>query len=313
MTTLRVRRTARWVAALSLTVTALVGSAAFASSAFASPAGDLATATNTARVSAGLAPLTINAQLSAVAQAWANKLAAAGALSHNPGLRTQVTDWTVLGENVGMAGDVPTVQNAFMHSPEHKANILDPRYTQMGVGSATSIYPSCGCAVLWVVVDFRRPVTVTSAPVAPKAPAPVKTVAKQATAKPAAVTPATVKSPVTQHVATTATVTAPHCHSTHCHGANGDRSCRPGADRRPVCGRVAVTACGVGQSGLDRRPGESDAELRDGLVATAELHEPALLPTASLLVASTSCCVAERECASAACGASSSPSACGAS
>jgi hypothetical protein len=214
MTTLRVRRAARWVAALSLTVTALVGSAAFAGSALASPAGDLATATNTARVSAGLAPLTVNAQLNAVAQAWANKLAAAGALSHNPAVRTQVTDWTVLGENVGMAGDVPTVQTAFMHSPEHKANILDPRYTQMGVGSATSIYPSCGCPVLWVVVDFRRPVTVTTAAVAPKAPAPVKAIAKPATAKPAAVRPAAVKAApkvtvVTQHVATTATVTAP--------------------------------------------------------------------------------------------------------
>ena len=67
-----------------------------------------------------------------------------------------------------MAGDIPTVQAAFMASPEHKANILDPRYTQMGVGSATSIYPSCGCPVLWVVVDFRRPATVTTAPVAPK-------------------------------------------------------------------------------------------------------------------------------------------------
>jgi hypothetical protein len=222
MATLRVRRTARWVAALSLTVTALVGSAAFAGSALASPAGDLATATNTARISAGLPALTENAQLDAVAQAWANKLAAAGVLSHNPALRTQVTSWTVLGENVGMAGDVPTVQSAFMHSPEHKANILDSRYTQMGVGSATSIYPSCGCQVLWVVVDFRRPVTVTTAPVAPKAPAPVKAVAKPATAKPATAKSATVKTAtlntttvkaapkvaaVTQHVAATATVT----------------------------------------------------------------------------------------------------------
>jgi Cysteine-rich secretory protein family len=211
MTTLRVRRTARWIAGLSLTVTALVGSAAFAGSAFASPAGDLATATNTARVSAGLAPLTVNAQLNAVAQAWANKLAAAATLSHNPAVRTQVTDWTVLGENVGMAGDVPTVQNAFMHSPEHKANILDPRFTQMGVGSATSIYPSCGCPVLWVVVDFRRPVTVTTAPIAPKAPAPVKTVAKPATAKPAAVKPAAVNAAPKVVVVTQATtsVTAP--------------------------------------------------------------------------------------------------------
>ncbi len=216
MTTLRVRRTARWVAALSLTVTALVGSAAFAGSALASPAGDLASATNTARVSAGLPALTENAQLDAVAQAWANKLAAAGVLSHNPAIRTQVTNWTVLGENVGMAGDVPTVQNAFMHSPEHKANILDPRYTQMGVGSATSIYPSCGCPVLWVVVDFRRPATVTPAPVAPKAPAPVKAVkpatTRPATTKPAALKPAATKAApkvaaVTQKVAAAATVT----------------------------------------------------------------------------------------------------------
>ena len=211
MTTLRVRRTARWVAALSLTVTALVGSAAFASSAFASPAGDLAAATNAARSSAGLAPLAINAQLSSVAQAWANKLAAAGALSHNPGLRTQVADWTVLGENVGMAGDVPTVQAAFMASPAHKANILDSRYTQMGVGSATSIYPSCGCPVLWVVVDFRRPTTVTTAPVAPKAPAPAKVVVKATTVQPAAPKTTVKAAPkvtskattVTQHTAVT--------------------------------------------------------------------------------------------------------------
>lgn len=209
MTTLRVRRTAQWVAGLSLTVTALVGSAALASSASASPAGDLGTATNTARISAGLAPLSINAQLSAVAQAWANNLATAGTLSHNPGLRTQVTNWTVLGENVGMAGDVPTVQNAFMHSPEHKANILDPRYTQMGVGSATSIYPSCGCAVLWVVVDFRRPATSTVAPVvAPKAPA--KTTTVKPTVKTPAVNTAAVKAATKVAVVTSnATVAAP--------------------------------------------------------------------------------------------------------
>ena len=194
MATLRVRRTARWLAALSLTVTALAGSAAFAGAASASSAGDLAAATNTSRVSAGLAPLTVNAQLSAVAQAWANKLAAAGVLSHNPSLQAQVSNWTVLGENVGMAGDVPTVQAAFMASPHHKANILDPRYTQMGVGSASSIYPSCGCTVLWVVVDFRRPATVSAAtaPVAPK-PAVKTTTVKPATVKPATAKPATVK------------------------------------------------------------------------------------------------------------------------
>ncbi len=232
MATLRVRRTARWVAALSLTVTALAGSAAFAGSASASPAGDLATATNSARVSAGLAPLSVNAQLSAVAQAWANKLAAASVLSHNPALQAQVSNWTVLGENVGMAGDVPTVQAAFMASPHHKANILDPRYTQMGVGSATSIYPSCGCPVLWVVVDFRRPATLPAAttPVAPKPP--VKTVAvKPTTPKPATVKPATVK-PVTVKPATV-TSNVP---SVAPHATVVAHAVAPSSHRRPPCG-----------------------------------------------------------------------------
>ena len=195
----QVRRARTWVAMLSLVASALIGSAALASPAFASPAGDLGAATNAARVSDGLPALALNAQLNAVAQAWANKLAAAGVLSHNPALRTQVSDWTVLGENVGMAGDIPSVQAAFMASPPHKANILDPRYTQMGVGSATSIYPSCGCQVLWVVVDFRRPTTVTT-PAPKAAPTPVK---------PAVVKPATTTAKPTAKPSVQTTVKAP--------------------------------------------------------------------------------------------------------
>jgi Cysteine-rich secretory protein family len=208
MVTHRVRRARKWVATLSLVATALIGSAAVASPAFASPAGDLGAATNASRASTGLPALAVNASLTAVAQAWANQLAAANVLSHNPALRGQVSDWSVLGENVGMAGDIPTVQAAFMASPPHRANILDPRYTQMGVGSATSIYPSCGCKVLWVVVDFRRPTTVaTSAPkttptpvkpatikaVTPTAVTPAQPVTKAAVATPAKVVPVTGK------------------------------------------------------------------------------------------------------------------------
>jgi hypothetical protein len=189
----RVRRASKWVATLSIVATALVGSAALASPAFASPAGDLGVATNASRTSNGLPALAVKASLTAVAQAWANQLAAANVLSHNPALRNQVSDWSVLGENVGMAGDIPTVQAAFMASPPHRANILDPRYTQMGVGSATSIYPSCGCKVLWVVVDFRRPTTVATAP-APKT-TPVKPATVKATTPAKPVTKAAAKAP----------------------------------------------------------------------------------------------------------------------
>ncbi|MDQ1541859.1 MAG: hypothetical protein QOH29_2585 [Actinomycetota bacterium] len=198
----------RLLAAVTLVAAAFVGSTALAAPAFASPSGDLAAATNAARASAGLPPLAANAQLNAVAQAWANHLAAAGVLSHNPALRTQVTGWRVLGENVGMAGDVPTVQRLFMASPAHRANILDARYTQMGVGSATSIVASCNCPVLWVVVDFRLP-TSAPAPSPPKpAPAPTKVAVAPVKAPPSAAAPVKAITPATPHVAKVAQAAA---------------------------------------------------------------------------------------------------------
>ena len=187
----RLPRVGKFLAAVSVAVAALAASTALATSAFASPAGDLAAATNSARAAAGLAPLQIDGQLSAVAQAWAEHMAATNTLSHNGALRSQVTNWTFLGENVGYSGDIPTVQQAFMNSPEHRANILNAHYTQMGVGSATSISPACNCQLLWVVVDFRRPAT-TSASVgaAPATSAPAKPVVKPAAPK-ATAAPAT--------------------------------------------------------------------------------------------------------------------------
>ncbi|ABK52016.1 Allergen V5/Tpx-1 family protein [Acidothermus cellulolyticus 11B] len=155
------------IACLSVIFTGIL---AAASPAWASPASELAAATNAARLSAGLPALSVDAGMSAVAQSWANHLAATQVLAHNPQVQTQISNWVVLGENVGMAMDIPSVQQAFMKSAEHRDNILNPAFTQMGVGAASSTYPSCGCTVLWVVVDFRRPMT--TAPSSPVPPAP---------------------------------------------------------------------------------------------------------------------------------------------
>ena len=192
----------RLVAAFAVAATAVVGSAALATPALASSASDLGAATNAARGAAGLPALALDAQLTAVAQGWANQLAAAGTLSHNPALRTQVTNWNVLGENVGMAGDIPSVQAAFMASPGHRDNILDPRFTQMGVASATSTNASCGCQVLWVVVDFRHPVS--AAAVAAPAPKPVPKPVPKVTTKRAPTKHLLVKPKVVTHVRTVA-------------------------------------------------------------------------------------------------------------
>jgi uncharacterized protein YkwD len=166
------------IAAATLSIAALgisLTSPGMATVALASGSSDLVSATNASRAADGLPALQENGSLDSVAQGWANKLAIANVLSHNPNLQSQVTNWQDLGENVGMGPSVPTLEQAFMASPDHKANILDTNYTQVGVGTATSIYPGCNCQILWVVVDFRRPAS-AAAPVkvAPKVPAAPK-------------------------------------------------------------------------------------------------------------------------------------------
>jgi uncharacterized protein YkwD len=243
-------RLGKLLVAASVAVGALATSTALAAPAFASPSGDLAAATNSARAAAGLPALQLDGQLNAVAQAWAQHLAAANVLSHNGALRSQVSNWTYLGENVGMAGDIPSVQQAFMNSPEHRANILNSHYTEMGVGSATSTLPSCGCQVLWVVVDFKRPATAPAAP-APAQPAP----AKPAPPKPAPVQP-TAPKPVTQQAAPKAPAPVQH----------------PAA---PVVNRVASTPAGAQTPTAPASPSASASASNLGVQLVAAASSPA--------------------------------------
>jgi uncharacterized protein YkwD len=111
---------------------------------------------NGERVAHGLRPLTMRTDLNAVAQGWADHMAAAGLLSHNPNLTTQVANWQTVGENVGEGPDVPSLDTAFWNSPGHRANILDTSYTDVGIGSTWAD------GILWITVDFRKPMTTVS-------------------------------------------------------------------------------------------------------------------------------------------------------
>jgi len=58
---------------------------------------------------------------------------------HNKLFRYQVSGWWLLGENVGWTNaSVAYLHTAFMRSPEHRKNILDPRFTAIGVGETVS-------------------------------------------------------------------------------------------------------------------------------------------------------------------------------
>ena len=70
------------------------------------------------------------------AQAWAERLADDGYLHHShlpDGIHVR---WCSLGENVGMGPNVNAIEQAYMNSSGHRANILATRWNGVGVGYA---------------------------------------------------------------------------------------------------------------------------------------------------------------------------------
>ncbi len=98
----------------------------------------VAAALNADRAAHHLARLQPSDVLDLKAQAWAEKLARDGQLQHS-NLAAGVSGcWKRLAENVGYGSDVASVQLQFMDSAEHRANLLDPGFDLVGVGSARS-------------------------------------------------------------------------------------------------------------------------------------------------------------------------------
>jgi hypothetical protein len=90
---------------------------------------------NAVRAQAGLPPLQVHSQLTSVARSWADRQASVNAISHNPSLTAQVAGaWTLVGENVGTGPEVAPIMDAFVASPSHYANIVEPRFDFIGVG-----------------------------------------------------------------------------------------------------------------------------------------------------------------------------------
>jgi hypothetical protein len=90
---------------------------------------------NSLRESKGLAPLQVDSELVGVARRWTDQMVGAGHISHNPNLAGDVDEnWIKLGENVGVGANVDQLMNAFINSPEHYRNLVDPAYGYVGVG-----------------------------------------------------------------------------------------------------------------------------------------------------------------------------------
>ena len=112
-----------------------------------------ATETNRARTAAGLGKLHFDPQLSKDARVHTRAMARSNTLYHtsNSQLAHRVTNWVMLGENVGegYGASVGALQSAFMHSPEHRANILHSTFRHVGIGVVKH------AGVTWVTVLFE--------------------------------------------------------------------------------------------------------------------------------------------------------------
>ena len=149
---------------------------------------------NSIRAQHGLAPLAVYGELTGIARDWSDQMAANGTISHNPNYSSEVSaNWTKLGENVGVGYSEQDLMTAFVNSPTHYKNIVDPAYNYIGVGVS---YGSDGR--MYTTHDFMA---LDSAP-APQ-PDPTPAPAPQPTPAPAAVAPARASAPTASASATT--------------------------------------------------------------------------------------------------------------
>lgn len=156
------RRVAALAAALA--VAAMAGLVALAPAAGASVSDEYAFLAhlNGLRAAHGLPGLAMSADLTAIARQHSNAMMAQQTIFHNANLQSEVSNWQVLGENVGMGPSVSAIDQAFDNSPEHYANEVNPYYTQVGIGSVTD-----SRGEIFVTLDFREPMYSGAASSAP--------------------------------------------------------------------------------------------------------------------------------------------------
>jgi uncharacterized protein YkwD len=93
-------------------------------------------ALNNDRAAHSVGPLMPHGELVAKAQAWADKLSRDGRLSHSNLASGVPGCWRSLGENVGYGSSIGGVQDAFMNSSAHRANVLNGAFAYAGTGVA---------------------------------------------------------------------------------------------------------------------------------------------------------------------------------
>ena len=106
---------------------------------------------NSQRTERGLDQLQMNGELSVLAADWSKVLATQKTLLHSDLITGVTQNWKKLGENVGSGSSAQSIATAFINSPGHLQNIIDPSFQTVGIG--VTIAPD---NTLYVVEKFMQ-------------------------------------------------------------------------------------------------------------------------------------------------------------
>jgi hypothetical protein len=125
-------------------------------------AWQIATLANQARTEAGAGLLQWDPALAAAARQHCLRMAAEGPIAHRYGGEADVAGragqegarFSLIEENVAIGSSPESIHAAWMHSPDHRANLLSPDVDRVGVAVVASR------GVLYAVADYEHAVPV---------------------------------------------------------------------------------------------------------------------------------------------------------
>ncbi len=178
---------------------------------------------NVLRAGLGLKGLTPDPNMESLARAHTAEMVVTQKLDHTVDLVAGVYEpWSKLGENIGFGQNNAAIWAAFVASPPHYHNLINPDYDRVGV--AIAIDPS---GIQWTTHRFMQsgapvadtlppwattPSTTTPAPTTPApVPPPTRpptTIARPATTQATSATPVTASTTTTEAATTSTTTTS---------------------------------------------------------------------------------------------------------
>jgi uncharacterized protein YkwD len=124
---------------------------------------------NALRVTRGAPALEVHANLTAKARSWAGSMAGRNSISHSSLADGITAGWQKLGENVGMGHSVDSLTTAFVSSPSHYNNLVDPAFRSVGIGVVRN-----AAGVMFVAEEFMLARTPAAAAATRPPPPPRK-------------------------------------------------------------------------------------------------------------------------------------------